>query len=268
MLARLAEAALDPEKAAELSDAGRRPGVRSRPAARASCRRWSASCTVSAWARWTASSCKSRGVSAWSWGCRRLGDRRRDCRPAVRAEAVRAVLQEESTRRAVRLMHLLTKGEASRSVSEQISSLVHDLYAIYVEAPPEAWQGLPRPKRLGRAAITLGHRGPGRGPAAGRQAVPKGTSSRTWPMPRTRTWEIPLSARGWAAKISTARRTYYRKPIPRRSSRSIGRWSSTPRPSCSTGSPSRPRPRRSCLARFDAAYQRLKLAGRACDSKT
>ena len=48
----------------------------------------------------------------------------------------------------VRLMHRLTKGTAARSVSEQIGDLVKGLYAIYCEAPAEAWKSLPRTKRL------------------------------------------------------------------------------------------------------------------------
>ena len=45
-------------------------------------------------------------------------------------------------------MHLLTKGEASRSVSEQIAALVKGLYGIYTEAPAAAWKSLPRRKQL------------------------------------------------------------------------------------------------------------------------
>jgi ATP-dependent exoDNAse (exonuclease V) beta subunit len=67
---------------------------------------------------------------------------------SVRAEAIRTVLQDESTQSVVRLMNLLSKGEASRSVSEQIASLVKALYAVYTEAPPEAWKSLPHKKQL------------------------------------------------------------------------------------------------------------------------
>jgi ATP-dependent exoDNAse (exonuclease V) beta subunit len=66
----------------------------------------------------------------------------------LRTEAVRAVLEDESTAAAVRLMNLLFKGEASRSVAEEIAGLVSDLYGVFLEAPPEAWQALPRTKPL------------------------------------------------------------------------------------------------------------------------
>ena len=66
----------------------------------------------------------------------------------LRAEAVRTMLRDQSTQDTTRLMHLLTKGEASRSVSQQIGQLVGDLYHLYLEAPAEAWQSLPRQKTL------------------------------------------------------------------------------------------------------------------------
>ena len=68
---------------------------------------------------------------------------------AMRADAVRTVLEKGETGDVVRLMHRLTKGTAARSVSEQIGDLVKGLYAIYCEAPAEAWKSLPRTKQLG-----------------------------------------------------------------------------------------------------------------------
>ena len=53
----------------------------------------------------------------------------------------------------VRLMHFLTEGEATRSVSEQIATLVEALYAIYAEAPPEAWKSLAREKLLAAGEV-------------------------------------------------------------------------------------------------------------------
>ena len=61
----------------------------------------------------------------------------------MRAEAIRTVLREESTMDVVALMNLLTKGEATRSVSEQITLLVNDLYSVFVEAPAEAGRPCP-----------------------------------------------------------------------------------------------------------------------------
>lgn len=66
----------------------------------------------------------------------------------LRTEAIRNVLGDEATGDVVRLMHLLTKGEAARSVSQQISSLVQELYNLYADSPQSAWHSLPRHKEL------------------------------------------------------------------------------------------------------------------------
>lgn len=67
---------------------------------------------------------------------------------SLRRQAIRDVLAAESTSDVVRLMHLLAKGDVARSVSQQIADLVNDLYKFYVEAPPEAWDCLPRTRPL------------------------------------------------------------------------------------------------------------------------
>lgn len=66
----------------------------------------------------------------------------------LRFEAIREVLQTESTADLLTLMHLLSKGEATRSVTTQIADIVDELYDLYCQSPPEAWSALPRPKPL------------------------------------------------------------------------------------------------------------------------
>jgi len=130
----------------------------------------------------------------------------------LRAEAVRTVLQDESTRDTVRLMHLLTKGEASRSVAEQIGSLVRELYSLYLDAPAEAWQSLPRPKPLNPleqqaalealAAVEL--------PAGKR--YPK-TRGQDLDAAIREDWET-FVRRGIGAKIVDGTELFYGKPVP------------------------------------------------------
>jgi ATP-dependent helicase/nuclease subunit A len=67
---------------------------------------------------------------------------------ALRRLAVGRLLGGQSTGDALRLMHWLTKGQAARSVDAQISTLVEDLYEIYLEAPAAAWTALKREKQL------------------------------------------------------------------------------------------------------------------------
>lgn len=66
----------------------------------------------------------------------------------LRGEAIRAVLRKETTGDVVRMMNLLTKGDAARSVSQQIHDLVKELYGLYTETSESAWQCVPRMKPL------------------------------------------------------------------------------------------------------------------------
>ncbi|HEV7225118.1 MAG TPA: UvrD-helicase domain-containing protein [Pirellulales bacterium] len=66
----------------------------------------------------------------------------------LRTEAIQAVLAGDDARSTLTLLHLLTKGEAARSVSDQIRDLVNALHGLYLETSPEAWKRLPRPQWL------------------------------------------------------------------------------------------------------------------------
>jgi ATP-dependent helicase/nuclease subunit A len=66
----------------------------------------------------------------------------------LRSEAVQAVLAGGETRATFTLLHLLTKGEATRSVGAQLQSLVSDLYSLYQQSGADAWDAIERPPRL------------------------------------------------------------------------------------------------------------------------
>ena len=131
---------------------------------------------------------------------------------AIRAEAIRTVLANTSTQDVVRLMHLLTKGEATRSVSEQIATLVEALYAIYAEAPPEAWKSLPRKTMMTGPEFTAALE------AIEHVAVPAGvryqdTRKRNLDNARRGNWEKFLDS-GLGTKILDGSELFYSKPIP------------------------------------------------------
>ncbi|HKD36194.1 MAG TPA: UvrD-helicase domain-containing protein, partial [Pirellulales bacterium] len=76
-----------------------------------------------------------------------LDDRR------LRRDAIGRVLEGQTTADSVRLVHLLSKGEATRSVTRQIEDVVDNLYELFLETDREAWQKLPRPRALDDTAI-------------------------------------------------------------------------------------------------------------------
>ena len=179
----------------------------------------------------------------------------------IRDEAIRAVLEKESTSDVVSLMHMLTKGQASRSISGQIGALVDSLYSDYLEAPPEAWEALVRPKPLEqaelRAAIEL----------LAAVELPAGKQfekARGQDLDRAENgeWEAFIG-KGLAAKIISGAESYHRKPIPidvivayeplvrHATAVLIGQIANQTEAS------------RQLLDHFDEAYQRLKIARRA-----
>ena len=179
----------------------------------------------------------------------------------IRDEAIRAVLEKESTSDVVSLMHMLTKGQASRSISGQIGDLVDSLYSDYLEAPPEAWEALVRPKLLEPAEILSALEflaavelpSDKRFQKARRQDLTRAESGE---------WEAFIG-RGLVAKIISGAESYYRKPIP---VEVIAAYE--PLVHHATGVlvnqiANQTEASRKLLDHFDEAYQRLKLAGRA-----
>jgi ATP-dependent exoDNAse (exonuclease V) beta subunit len=179
----------------------------------------------------------------------------------LRAAAIRRMLDERSTSDVLRLMHLLSKGEAARSVSRQISLLVAGLYSYYLEAPAEAWQSLPRAKQLtppelaaALAALEAVSLPPGKSCAeARRKAVDDA---------RNEAWEDFL-AKGLAAKILAGETTYSRQPISAEVVAAFQPLLDHAKAVLLGRIASQTEATRELLERFDAAYQAIKLSERA-----
>jgi ATP-dependent exoDNAse (exonuclease V) beta subunit len=179
----------------------------------------------------------------------------------LRDQAIGAVLAEESTGDVVRLMHLLTKGEASRSIAAQITALVDDLYAHYLEAPQQAWQALQRPKRLSpqevQAAIDM---------LANLELPPdkrfQKAHDRNMDDAANGAWESFIS-NGLAARIADGARDYYRKPLAEDLLAAYRPLVEHAKAEIITQIANQTEATHDLLQRFDAAYTRLKLARRA-----
>ena len=183
---------------------------------------------------------------------------------AIRDEAVRLLLEKEDTKNVVRLMHLLNKGDATRSVSQQITDLVTKLYAVFCEAPAEAWKSLRRRKLLGADELRGAIEALGVLELAGDKRFQKAvdTDRKTIVGGGEKGWESFLS-KGLAAAVLDGTEVYYKKPIPDNAfavyrplvehatavvlGRIVDRTEAT----------------WDLLQRFDAEYQRLKAARRA-----
>jgi ATP-dependent helicase/nuclease subunit A len=71
----------------------------------------------------------------------------------LRTEAIQKVLESHPVQDSVRLVHLLSKGEATRSVTRQIEEVVDSLYDLFLDSQEDAWQTVPRPKALDESVL-------------------------------------------------------------------------------------------------------------------
>ena len=130
----------------------------------------------------------------------------------LRASAIRDALNAESTEYVLRLMNLLSKGDAARSVSEQISGQVNSMYDLFLEAPPEAWDCLQRPNMVPSEVIAakLVELEEAKLPQDKRFAKARAEDLARF---RGMQWE-DFTGKGLAAKVADKSCLFYKKEIP------------------------------------------------------
>ena len=178
----------------------------------------------------------------------------------LRAEAIRAVLQDTATSDAVSLMHLLSKGDASRSVSEQIRDLVGDLYNVYLEAPAGAWESLGRHKELPPEQL----QGAIEALAAAELPADKhfaNARDQALELVRSGDWQGFLG-KGFAAAILKPSDRFYGKPIPPAVLEACKTLIGQARAVLIGQIANQTLATRRLLEHFDRAYRRLKLSRR------
>jgi ATP-dependent exoDNAse (exonuclease V) beta subunit len=109
------------------------------------------------------------------------------------------------------LLHLLTKGEATRTIGEQLRTLVNGLYGLYLETTPEAWDSLPRPPRLTDEKLSAAMEELAGAPLPGDTRF---ASAREKDLAAARAgdWD-QFIAGGLAGRIVSGEPTYHNKPI-------------------------------------------------------
>jgi ATP-dependent helicase/nuclease subunit A len=129
----------------------------------------------------------------------------------LRNEAIQAVLAAEESRDVLALMHLLTKGEATRTIGEQLRTLVTGLYGLYLETTPKAWDSLPRPSRLTDAKLAAALESLETFPLRDGSQL---AQTRDEDLARARVEDWPeFIAKGIACKINEGKETFNRQKI-------------------------------------------------------
>ncbi|NLY02159.1 MAG: UvrD-helicase domain-containing protein [Rhodopirellula sp.] len=129
----------------------------------------------------------------------------------LQAEAIRRILQEESTSDVVRLVNLLGKGEAAREISDQLAQLVQGLYETYLDAPADAWSAIPRRRQLVEPALSTALQALADAPLPTDKRFLK-ARDQNLDDARNGEWDRFVSG-GLAAKIAAGETRYYSKPI-------------------------------------------------------
>ncbi len=129
----------------------------------------------------------------------------------LRSRAVEAVLREGDRRDLVRLIHLLSKGQAQRRVTSLIRDCVDELYAVFRETGPEAWERIQCHPMLSGEQLDAA--------IAALAAVPL-PSDKRWHTARQQNidaiaandWE-GFIGKGLGAKVLCGETSFYKKPI-------------------------------------------------------
>ena len=129
----------------------------------------------------------------------------------LRSQAIDAVLTAGDEAKLRTLVHLLTKGEASRSVSQLIREAVKEMYELFQETARDAWCKVPRTKPLDPAGL-----------AAVLEELQTAdppdkrmTKARDDDLARARQGDwVGFLTKGLAAKVAQGDPCFYQKPIP------------------------------------------------------
>ncbi len=129
----------------------------------------------------------------------------------LRSRAIDAVLTSSDGAQLRTLVHLLTKGEAARSISKLIRDTVNDLYDLFQDTAAEAWHKVPRSKPLDESQLAAAFAEL----RAAELSESRMSKARDEDCARAEVgdWDEFLK-KGLAAKVAQGELVYYRKPIP------------------------------------------------------
>lgn len=130
----------------------------------------------------------------------------------LRERAIDVLLRDSNTESTVRLMHLLTKGLADRSVRDLIDDAVRSLYRVFLQTHRQAWEKLPAEKPLtGETLAQLARELEDLELPAHKTL--ESQRRKDLELIRNEDWERLVES-GYAAKVLEGAETYYSKPIP------------------------------------------------------
>jgi len=130
----------------------------------------------------------------------------------LRSEAIESILHGDATVEITRLMNLITKGDAARSVSDLVRSTVRALYNLYLETDKDSWHQLPEYPTLKEEELLWANEQLKSVAAPEDQRIMKQHLTSIL-LAAEGNWEGFVSS-GIPQRILNNESTYYKKPIP------------------------------------------------------
>ena len=179
----------------------------------------------------------------------------------LRTQAIERLLAGGSVAEVSRLVNLLTKGDAERSVSELLRSTVNSLYNTYLETDADAWRQFPESQLLSkdRLAQTVEDL---RGTSLPSDKRFESARDADWQAAESGDWETFIS-KGIAAKVLVGEKVFYRKPIPKEAVDIYGLLLRHAKAVIVTQLAQQTAATHEMLGKFDGFYSELKHDGRA-----
>jgi ATP-dependent helicase/nuclease subunit A len=131
---------------------------------------------------------------------------------SLRSQAISQMLDEQEPQKLIDLLRLLTLGASDRGITATIDSAVRDLYEVYREAPPHAWECVPAlagklsPAKLVQAIAALVETACGADKRFAKAHQENCDDAQQW------NWNGFLGG-GLAKRIAAGESSYYNKPI-------------------------------------------------------
>ncbi len=178
----------------------------------------------------------------------------------LRSRAIDAVLTSGDEAKLRTLVHLLTKGEASRSISQLIRETVNEMYDLFQDTSRDAWYKVPRFKPLDATelAVTLDDLRAADLPEKRMAKARDEDAARA----EQGDWDEFL-AKGLAKKVAQDELEFYKKPIPDFTAAIYRRLIEHVQAELVGRVASQTEATYELLAMFHAEYQRLKTGYRA-----
>jgi ATP-dependent exoDNAse (exonuclease V) beta subunit len=179
----------------------------------------------------------------------------------LRKEAIDRLLRDPESNAVGRILNLMTKGDANRSVSALVRTTVNDLYSLFLETGPDAWRRFPQTDLLDRDELRSAIDSLANLELPSDKRIVEANLKST-EAAEAGHWEQFVSS-GLAKAVLQGKTTYYKKEIEPPVYEAYARLAAHARDFIINQLANQTAATHELLERFDGYYRRLKFESRA-----